>query len=149
MRHTAIEKMQVSRGVHRPEAMMHFPPFSDFPPILVDNFQKFTFSRKSFRFSSAKISDDLFFLSSTKNFEFPPYFPCFSTFPPCFTKINFFPYFDKFLPLFSKNSPAFYIHYVYFVFPPTLTMMHLCISQCTYWMPLQVRIRSWLLGGNM
>src|SRR6218665_398354 len=24
-----------------------------------------------------------------------------------------------------------------FSFPPTLTMMHLCIAQCTYWTPLQ------------
>src|SRR6218665_3516216 len=41
-------------------------------------------------------------------------------------------------PLFSKNSPAFYIISVYFV-PPTLTMMHLCIIQCTYWTPLVMR----------
>src|SRR6218665_394131 len=26
-----------------------------------------------------------------------------------------------------------------FRFPPTFTMMHLCITQCTYWMPLQQR----------
>src|SRR6218665_1165161 len=37
-------------------------------------------------------------------------------------------------PLFSENSPAFYILSVYF--PPTLTMMHLCITHCTYWTPL-------------
>src|SRR6218665_2960967 len=57
-----------------------------------------------------------FLLSSTTNFEFPPYFPCFSTFPPCFAKIIISPYYEKF-PLFSKNAPAFYILLVYFVFP--------------------------------
>jgi len=39
-------------------------------------------------------------------------------------------------PLFSKNSPDFYILYVYFVSSPTLTMMHFCITQCMYWTPL-------------
>src|SRR6218665_370098 len=38
--------------------------------------------------------------------------------------------------LFYTNSPAFYILYVYFVSDPTFTMMHLCITQCTYWTPL-------------
>jgi len=49
-----------------------------------------------------------------------------------------------FLPsLLLQNVPPdfvkftwFYILYVYFVFPPTFTMMHLCITQCTYWTPL-------------
>src|SRR6218665_3712519 len=27
---------------------------------------------------------------------------------------------------------------VYFVSHPTLTMMHLCITQCTYWTPLEI-----------
>ena len=68
------------RGVHPPEAIIHFPPCFRFPPIFdkfsdsEENFQNFTFSRKFFRFSSAKISDDLFQLSTT-NFEFPPIFP--------------------------------------------------------------------------
>ena len=30
----------------------------------------------------------------------------------------------------------FYILYVFFVSPPSLTMMHFCITQCTYWTPL-------------
>ena len=68
----------------------------------MENFQTFTFFRKISRFSSAKISDDLFFSHR------------------------------------PQISLAFYILYVFFVshFPPTLTMMHLCITQCTYWMPL-------------
>ena len=50
----------VSRGVHPSETMMHFPPVSDFPPI----FGKFSNSEENFHnmtFSSAEISDDLFF----------------------------------------------------------------------------------------
>src|SRR6218665_1412747 len=47
-------------------------------------------------------------------------------------------------PLFSKNSPAFYILYAYFV-SPTLTMMHLCITKCTYWTPLLLGILFLLL----
>ena len=68
-------------------------------------------------------------------------FPLFSLFQyisPCFAKIIIFPYFDKFSPLFYTNSPAFYMLYVFFVYPPTFTMIHLCISQCTYWTPLAV-----------
>src|SRR6218665_2390285 len=49
-----------------------------------------------------------------------------------------FPLFSKISPLFSKNSTAFYILYVYF--PPTLTMMHLCITQCTYRTPLITKL---------
>src|SRR6218665_2347584 len=53
---------------------------------------------------------------------------------PRFAKIIMSPLLSQISPLFSENSPAFYILCVYF--PPTLTMMHLCITQCTYWTPL-------------
>src|SRR6218665_1697322 len=68
-----------------PETMMHFPPCFRFPPILEQfsdsdkKFHNLTFSRKISLFSSSEISDDLFW-SSTTNFEFSPYFLCFSTF---------------------------------------------------------------------
>src|SRR6218665_3317727 len=51
-------------------------------------------------------------------------------------KLLFPPLISNTSPLFSENSPAFYILCVYF--PPTLTMMHLCITQCTYWTPLSL-----------
>src|SRR6218665_73145 len=47
---------------------------------------------------------------------------------------HFPPYFYKVPPVLEKCT-CFYIFYVYFV-SPTLTMMHLCITQCTYWTPL-------------
>src|SRR6218665_2691086 len=71
-------------------------------------------------------------------------FPLFSLFqyiPLCFEKIiispptltNFPPVLDKFT-CFLHTLPVFR-------FPPTLTMMHLCITQCTYWTPLRQRTR--------
>src|SRR6218665_3602917 len=104
------------------EGMMHFPPCFRFPPIFeknlnfVENVRNVNFSRKISRFSSAKISDDPF-LSSTTNFEFPPYFPGFSTFPPCFAKIIISPYFDKFPPCFRKIQLLF-TYFMCISFPP-------------------------------
>src|SRR6218665_2625577 len=82
-----------------------------------------------------------FFLVIDHKFRISPYFRYFSTFPSLFRENYYFPpYFDKFSPLFYTNSPTFYILYVYF--PPTLTMMHLCITQCTYWTPLIIEVRT-------
>src|SRR6218665_2308644 len=113
-RHSKINKRgRYARASIPSEAMMHLPPVSDFPPIFdkfsdsVENVQNFTFSRQISRFSSAKISDDLF-LVIDQNFEFPLFF-LFQHISPCFAKI---------------------------IISPTLTMMHLCITQCTYWTPL-------------
>ena len=113
---------------------MHFAPVSDFPLFSkqfsdsAENVHNFTFSRKFFRFSSAKISDDLS----------PPYFPCFSTFPSLFRKNYYFsPTFYKFPPCFRKIHVFLYALCI-FRFPPTLTMMHLCITQYTYWSHLVV-----------
>ena len=71
--------------------------------------------RKIFQFSSAKISDDLFW-SLTTNVEFPLYFCCFSTFPPYFQKIIISHYFCKFAPVFIKFM-CFYILFLFFVSP--------------------------------
>src|SRR6218665_126411 len=96
--------------------MMHSPCFR-FPPYfqqilkLCGNFLKFYLFPK--KFSSAKISDDLFFSDRPQISNSL----CFSTFPPVSRKLLFPPYFQKFSPLFSKNSPAFYILFVYFVSP--------------------------------
>src|SRR6218665_320708 len=66
---------------------------------------------------------------------FLPILPLSGHFPPVSQKILFPPILTNF-PLFSKNSPAFYVLFAYFVSPSTLIMMHLCITQCTYWTPL-------------
>jgi len=80
--------VRFKQGRPSPEAMMHFPLFQISPItekmfILRRKSSQFYLFPKNFRFSSAKISDDLF-QSLTKNFEFRPYFSCFSTFPPIF-----------------------------------------------------------------
>src|SRR6218665_2694897 len=101
-----------------------------FPKIFrLENFQNFTFSRNFFPFSSAKISDDLFLVIDHK-FSLFQYI-----FPPLFRKIITSPYFEKFPPYFSKIHLLF-TYFMSISFPPTLTMMHLCITQCTYWTPL-------------
>src|SRR6218665_1893619 len=71
-----------------------------------------------------------------------PYIRCFSTFPPYFAK-NFLSahHFYKFPSAFVKFT-CFNIPSVFFHFPPGLTMMHLCITQCTYWTPPHSFIHS-------
>jgi len=54
------------------------------------------------------------------------YFPLLSKIPLCFRQIHL---------LYT------YLHTLcVFRFPPTLAMMHLCISQCTYWTPLPCQL---------
>src|SRR6218665_1528798 len=102
----------------------------------MENFRTFTFSRKNFRFSSANISDDPFFSHRPQISNFPPSLPLSVHFP-LFRENYYFPLLLKIPPLFSRNSHAFYVLFVYFVSPQLcMTMMHLCITQCTYWTPL-------------
>src|SRR6218665_2944891 len=80
-----------------------------------------------------------FFLSSTTNFEFPPIFAVSVHFPPVSRKLLFLPFFSLFFPFFSQIHLLFSYFTPFFFcisFPPTFTMMHLCITQCTYWTPL-------------
>src|SRR6218665_4036331 len=97
----------------------------------MENFPNLTFSPKNFRFSSAKISD--LFLVIRHKFRISPLFPCFNLFPSHFGKF-FFPLLLQYFPSDFVKLTCFYIFYVYFV-PPTFTMMHLCITQCTYCSP--------------
>ena len=117
---------------------MHFPLFQIsllFPTNLsdsVENFPNFTFSRKISRFSSAKISDDLF-LSHRLKILIPHLFSLFHyILPPISRKLSF--------PLLLQISSSVFGKFMCFLhtlcvfrFPPTLTMMHFCITQCTYW----------------
>ena len=98
---------------------MHFPNVSDSPI----SEKIFSDSVENLAFSSAKISDDLFLVIDQK-------------FAPLFGKFFIFPYFFKFPPEFVKFTCFLYTFCV-FRLPPTLTMMHLCITQCTYWTPLR------------
>src|SRR6218665_963109 len=89
-----------------------------------------------FRFSSANIYDDLFSVLDYRIQNSPPIFPNFLLFLPISRKLLFPSYFYKFPPVFGTFTCFFYILYVYFV-PPTLAMMHCCITQCTYWTALR------------
>src|SRR6218665_2730060 len=96
--------------------MMHFHLFQIFPLFQkhfsdsVENFTNFTFSQKIFNFHPPK------FLMTFLLLLFPPTF------------LN--------SPSFRKIYVFFYMLYVLFVSSPTSTMLHLCITQCTYWTPL-------------
>ena len=119
---------------------MYFSPRFRFPLCfrqifrLRGKFSKFyLFPETFFDFHPPKISDDLFLVI---NHKFPPIFAISIHFPLFRQNYSF--------PLFKISSPAFgkftclYIGLLYFSFPPTFTMMHLCITQCTYWTPLPV-----------
>src|SRR6218665_1950530 len=93
------------QGRPSPETMMHSPLFqiSSLFPKIFQTPQKFL---------------PTFFYSSTANFDFTPYFRCFSTFPPYFEKIIVFPTFQNF-PLISSNLRVFTC-IMCFLFPPLL-----------------------------
>ena len=98
------------------------PLFPKKCPDSVENFHNFTFSTKKFRFSSDKISDDLFY-SSTTNLQFPP----------IFSVSVHFPLFSPTFANFPFDFVKFRLRVLYilsmFSFPPSLTTMHLCITQ--------------------
>ena len=123
--------------------MMHFPPCFRFLPCFRNFFQTpwkiFPISQlylfpKMFRFNPPKFLITIFSnLLQILNF---PLFSLFQYISPYFAKIIiFFPHFSKFAPYFRKIYVLF-SYFMCFSFPPSLTMMHLCITQCTYWTPL-------------
>src|SRR6218665_3495269 len=79
-----------------------------------------------------------FFLVIDHKFRISPNFRCFSTFPPPVSRKSFFP--SYFLLLISPSvlgTFTCFFHTLRVFFPtPALSMMHLCITQCTYWTPL-------------
>src|SRR6218665_1567290 len=106
--------------------MMHFalcfffPYFRKISQTPWKIFPILPFSQRNFRFSSAKISDEVL------NF---PLFCLFQYIPP---------YLGKIPPGFRKTT--FFLHTLcVFHFPPSLTTMHLCITQHMYWMPLFIQ----------
>jgi len=111
-----------TRGVHPPWGNDAFPPVSDFPPIS----EKISiFICQHFWWPSLVI-DYKFWIS--------PLFSMFQYISPLF-RVNYY------CPLLFQISPCFRKIYVFFVLcvfvsPLSLTVMHLCITQCTYWTPL-------------
>src|SRR6218665_989285 len=104
----------------------------------VKNFHKFTFSRKHFRFHPQKVLMT-FFSHRLKILNFLPIFPLSVHFPPVSRKL-LFPLLLKISRCFVKCT-CFFLHTLcVFCLPPNLTMMHLCMTQCTYWTPLCLSI---------
>src|SRR6218665_603647 len=124
--------------------MMHFPLFHISSYLRKISRRKFlqnlTFSHKIFRFSSAKISDDFFLSHSLQISNFPPIslFQFISS--PISGNYSFPLLLQKISPPDFVKLTCFYIPYVYISFPSTFTMVHVCITQCTYWTPLQRRM---------
>ena len=141
------------RGVHFPWGNDAFPSCFKFPPIsekflrLRRKFSQFDLFRNNFPIFIRKISDDLFFLlvidynfvMSSPVFALSVHFPLFRKnvhFPPTFA--NFPPDFVKFV---------FFTYFLWLSFSPTLTMMHLCITQCMYWTPLWILVNGITYSG--
>jgi len=122
--------IMVVRGVHPREAMMHFPPISKNFFRLCGKLSQFYLFRRNFLIF---IRQNLWWPFSSHSLQILN-FPLFSLFQyishPISGKLLFPPYFCKFT--------CFLHTFCVFRFPPSLTMMHLCITQCTYWTPLMV-----------
>ena len=133
------------KGVHPPWDHDAFSPLFQITPHLFSkkfqtlwkSFYILPFPEKLLDFHPPKFLMTVF-LVIDHTFRISPYFPCFSTFPPCFPKMLFSPYFYKF-PLCFRQIHLLFTYLLCILFPPTLTMMHLCITQCTYWTPLSQR----------
>src|SRR6218665_3374823 len=80
-----------------------------------------------------------FFYSSTTNFEFP-LFSLFQYIYPLFRENYSFPLLLQISPPSVLDKFTCFLHTLRVLFPPTLTMMHLCITQCMYWTPLPSKV---------
>src|SRR6218665_303299 len=124
-----------------PETMMHFPPLFQISPLFQKNFRTFwkiltilPFPKHFLDFHPPKFLMT-FFSHQPQISNFPPVFPVSVHFLPVSRKLLFPPYFQNFPHVFDKFT-CFLHTLCVFRFPPTLTMMHLCITQCMYWTPL-------------
>src|SRR6218665_1543020 len=90
-----------------------------------------------FRFPSCfrKLSYDLFLVIHHK-FRISPLFSLFQYISPLFREFFYFPPTLTNFPSVFEKFTCFLHTLCVFCFPPTLTMIHVCITQCTYWTPL-------------
>ena len=85
----------------------------------------------------------VFFSHQPQISNFPPVFAVSKHFPPISRKL-FFPTLFKLPPVFAKFTCCLHSCTLYvFRFSSSLTMIHLCITQCTYWTPLRSRSLQW------
>ena len=131
----------VFRGIHPLWGNDAFPPCFGFLPYFRKTSQTpwkifpiLPFPEKFLDFHPPKFLMTVFLVIDYKCW-ISPYFPVSLYFPLFRENYYFLP---TFTPLFSGNVRVFLHTLCVFRFPPTLTMMHLCITQCTYWTPLMV-----------
>ena len=121
-----------NRGVHPLWGHDAFPLVSDFCPLFPKHFSDSVVNFPGFTSSEKKISYHLFKIIFHK-FEISLYFRSFGPIPSVSNK--------SFIPLLSqiaqfRKISVFCTCFLWFSFSPTFTTMHLCITQCTYWTPL-------------
>jgi len=119
---------------------MHSPLFQIFP-LFSKKFQTLwkmskmlPFPEKFLNFHPSK-SLMTFFIVIDHKFRISPFSLFRYISPSVSRKLLFPPYFQKFPPVLEKFT-CFLHTLCVFRLPPTLTMMHSCITQCTYWTPL-------------
>src|SRR6218665_3878609 len=109
--------------------MFQFSPlFSEYFTVS-EIFSNFSSQKFSYKFHPPKFLMTSFIIVDSQ-FIIPPVFAKTIHFL-LFRKIFHFPYFGKFPPDFVKFTCLTYFRPTCFSCPPTLTMMHLCITQCT------------------
>src|SRR6218665_3686441 len=123
--------------------MMHFPLFQIYP-LFSTNFFTFwkiskilPFPERISHFHPPKFLTTFFFSHRPQISDFPHILPVLVHFPTDSRKFIIPPTFQNFPLVFNKFNS--FLHTLRGFFPPTLTMMHLCITQCTYWTPLNSR----------
>src|SRR6218665_3064692 len=126
-----VAKMQ---GRPSPKGNDAFPPISDVHLFseLSESGNIFPTFPKIVYVSSAKMYDDHFSLLVIKcQFRISPYSSYDATFPHYIGKLYILPQLFEISSFISENVRVF-AHFTCFSFPPSLIMMHLCITQRTY-----------------
>src|SRR6218665_2490655 len=136
--------------------MMHFPSLFQISPYFRKIFRFrgkfakfFLFPEKFFDFHPPKFLMT-FFSHPPEILKFPSVFLVSVHFPPVFQQLLFSPLTFKNFPRCFRKITCF-LHtctFCVFRFPPTLTMMHLCITQCTYWTPVDMQTSSVMCQRN-
>ena len=114
-----------SRGIHPPLRPWCISPLFQISPYFQNFFRLSGNFQKISHFHPPKFLTTFFFSHPPQISDSPLFCLFYNIFPPDSRKFLF-------SLCFSKFSHALRV----FFLPPTLTMMHLCITQCTYWTPL-------------
>jgi len=130
------------QGRPSPSGHNAFSPCFRFPSLFSKNFQTLwkifkilPFPEKFLDFHPPKFLMTFFLVIDHKFRIFPSIFPLSIHFPSVSRKLLFPPTLTN-PPCFRKIH-RFFTYFMCISFPPIFTMMHLCITQCTYWTQLE------------